>query len=72
MQIHFYPQEKELMRKYADDYRKKTGDNYSVFYIMSLLSVNYERNLEKDLKAIMKQKIREFEEQQAREGGYKQ
>lgn len=68
MLIHFYPQEKELMRKIAEDYRKKTGDNYSVFYIMSLLSTKYERDLEKDLKAIMKQKIREFEELQAKEG----
>lgn len=68
MQIHFYPQEKELMRKHAEIYRKKTGDNYSVFYIMSLLSTKYERDLEKDLKAIMQQKVREFEEKRAEEG----
>lgn len=68
MQIHFYPQEKELMRKYAETYRKRTGDNYSVFYIMSLLSTKYERDLEKDLKEIMKQKVREFEENRAEEG----
>lgn len=68
MKIHFLEQEKELMRKYAEQYRKKTGDNYSVFHIMSILCAKYEKNLDKDLKQVMEIKFREHEEEEARKG----
>lgn len=68
MKIHFNTQEKELMRKYAEEYRKKTGDNYSTFHMMSLLNAEYERRLDKDLKKVMDIKYREREEELARKG----
>lgn len=68
MEIHFLPQEMELMRKKAEKYRKKTGDNYSPFHIMSILTNKYERNLSKDLDEVMETKVREFEEEQAKGG----
>lgn len=68
MIIHFLPQEMELMRKQAEKYRKRTGDNYSVFHIMSILTNKYERELEKDLDKVMDIKVREYEEEQAQKG----
>ena len=71
MKIHFLQQEKELMRKYAEEYRRKTGDNYSVFHIMSILTAEYERRLDKDLQKVMDIKYREHEEELAK-GGIKE
>lgn len=68
MKIHFLEQEKLLMRKYAEEYRKKTGDNYSIFHIMSIISQEYERRLDDDLKKVMDIKYREYEENKAKEG----
>ena len=68
MNIHFYPQEMELMLKKAKQYRKKTGDMYSVQYIMTLLTEKYERDLDQDLNEVMAEKVREYEEQQAEKG----
>ena len=68
MKIHFLEQEKLLIRKYAEEYRKKTGDNYSMFHIMSILSQEYEQRLDEDLKKVMSIKYREFEETKAKEG----
>lgn len=68
MKIHFLPQEMELIRKEADEYRKRTGDNYSSFHVMSILTNEYEKNLASDLKRVMDIKIREFEEESAKQG----
>lgn len=70
MNVHFYPQEMELMLKKAKEYRKKTGDMYSTQYIMTLLTEKYERDLDKDLNEVMDEKVREYEERMA-EGGIK-
>ena len=55
------------MRKYAEQYYKKTGDHYSWFHIMSILVAEYEKRFDKDLKKVMNEKYREFEEEKARE-----
>lgn len=65
MQIHLYDQELLFLKKYAEEYKSKTGDNYSIQHIMSLLADKYEENLGKDLKEIMDVKIRELQEEQA-------
>ncbi len=52
------------MREFAEDYRKKTNDNYSVFHICSILQTMYEERLEEDLKKVFDIKLREFQEGQ--------
>lgn len=69
MLINFNPQEMALMREYAKEYKKQTGDEeYSQNYVMTLLTAKYEVNLDKDLKKIFDKKVRDYEEQQAQEG----
>ena len=67
MVIHFYDQEIMLLKKYAEEYKTKTGDVYSIHHIMSILTDKYEENLAKDLKEVMDVKVRELEEEQAGE-----
>ena len=68
MKIHLAEQEKDLAIKYAQEYRKKTGDNYSLQFIITMLSRKYENNLALDLKTILDEKIRNWEEEQAQKG----
>ena len=68
MKIHLAEQEKDLAIKYAQEYRKKTGDNYSLQFIITMLSRKYENNLALDLKTILDEKIRNWEEEQAKKG----
>lgn len=68
MKIHFNAQEKLLIKQHAEKFREKTGDNYSLFHIMSILSSFYEEHLDEDLKKVMDVKFREFEENKAKEG----
>lgn len=67
MIIHLWEQEKMLLKKYAEKYKKKTGDEYSIYHILSILREHYEENLDKDLQKVMDVKIREFKENQAKE-----
>lgn len=62
MKISLLPQEKNLLRQYADEYYKKTGDKYSYFHMMSILTAMYEERFEEDLKKMMDIKLREFQE----------
>lgn len=64
MRITLNPQEKHFMREFAEEYRKKTNDNYSVFHICSILQTMYEERLEEDLKKVFDIKLREFQEGQ--------
>lgn len=65
MIIHLWEQEKMLLKKHAEEYKKKTGDSYSIYHILSILREYYEENLDKDLKKVMEIKKREFEEAEA-------
>lgn len=62
MKITLLPQEKALLKQYAEEYRTKTGDNYSYFHMMSILTSFYEERFEKDLQEVMDIKLREFQE----------
>lgn len=66
MKITLNPQEKHFMRDKAEEYRQQTGDNYSVFHILSILTQFYEDRFEEDLNKVMDIKIREFQENQNR------
>lgn len=65
MQITLNPQEKHYLREKAERYRQETGDNYAVFYILSLLSQKYEENFANDLEEIIDIKIKEAKEEEA-------
>lgn len=62
MIIHLWEQEKMLVKKYAESYKQQTGDDYSIYHILSILREHYEENLDKDLKEVMDIKVREFNE----------
>lgn len=62
MRITLNQQEKHFLREKADKYREQTGDNYSIFHMLSILTNHYEENFEADLNKVMDIKIREFEE----------
>lgn len=64
MRITLNAQEKHLMRMYAEKYREKTGDNYSIFHICSILTDIYEDRLDEDLKKTFDIKLREFQEEE--------
>lgn len=64
MRITLNAQEKHLMREYAEKYREKTGDNYSIFHICSILTDIYEDRLDEDLKKTFDIKLREFQEEE--------
>ena len=64
MRITLNAQEKHLMRAYAKKYREKTGDNYSIFHICSILTDIYEDRLDEDLKKTFDVKLREFQEEE--------
>lgn len=67
MIIHLWEQEKLLLKKYAEEYKKKTGDSYSWSRIMEMLREHYEEHLDETLKLIMDIKERELKEANARE-----
>lgn len=67
MIIHLWTQEMMLLKKYAEEFRQKTGVEYSLNHIMSLLREKYEENLDKDLKEVMDIKVRELKEAEAGE-----
>ena len=54
-----------LLKKYADEFKKKTGVEYSLNHIMSILREHYEENLDADLKKVMDIKVRELKEADA-------
>ena len=64
MRITLNTQEKKLMREYAEQFREKTGDNYSVFHICSILTDIYEDRLDDDLKKVFDIKLRESQEEE--------
>ena len=64
MRITLNTQEKKLMREYAEQFREKTGDNYSVFHICSILTDIYEDRLDEDLKKVFDIKLRESQEEE--------
>ena len=68
MIIEFNHQEKMLLEKTANNYRKRTKDNPSYNYIVNLLRCHYEDNLQKDMSKILDQKVREYNEAQAEKG----
>lgn len=65
MIIHLWTQEMMLLKKYADDFKKKTGVEYSLNHIMSILREKYEENLDADLREVMDIKVRELKEAEA-------
>ena len=65
MIIHLWAQEMMLLKKYAEDFKKKTGVEYSMNHIMSILREKYEENLDADLKEVMDIKVREIKEAEA-------
>lgn len=65
MIIHLWEQEKMLLKKHAEEYKKKTGDSYSIYHILSILREHYEENLDADLKKVMDIKVRELKEAEA-------
>lgn len=65
MIIHLWTQEMMLLKKYADEFKKKTGVEYSLNHIMSILREKYEENLDADLKEVMDIKVRELKEAEA-------
>ena len=67
MIIHLWTQEMMLLKKYADEFKKKTGVEYSLNHIMSILREKYEENLDKDLREVMDIKVRELKEAEAGE-----
>ena len=64
MRITLNTQEKHFMKQYAEEYREKTGDNYSIFHICSILKDIYEERLAEDMKKVFDIKLREFQEEQ--------
>lgn len=64
MRITLNTQEKKLMREHAEKFREKTGDNYSVFHICSILTDIYEDRLDEDLKKVFDIKLREAQEEE--------
>ena len=67
MNIHLWTQEVMLLKKYAEEFKAKTGVDYSLSHIMSILREHYEENLDADLKKVMDVKVRELKEAQAGE-----
>jgi len=57
--------EHALLREYGSKYREKTGQTYSTYYMMTLLSQLYADRLDEDLNAVLDQKLREEKETQA-------
>ena len=67
MVIHLWEQEKVLVKQYAEQYKKQTGDSYSWKHILSLLREHYEEHLDEALKQVMDTKMRELNEEKEEE-----
>lgn len=68
MWIHLTDVETEYVMTMAKKYLKKTGDHYSVKFILMLLSEKYSKSLKHDLDEVLEEKLRLHEEEKAREG----
>lgn len=64
MKIELSPLEGEYAKQMAKRYKKKTGDSYSMKFIVTMLAQKYEQTLKEDLEEILSEKIRLFEEEQ--------
>lgn len=55
------------MSRIAKKFEEKTGEYYSIRFVMLLLAERYSERFEEDLKEIFDQKIRDHEEKTERE-----
>lgn len=65
MRITLNKAEHALLREYGNRFREKTGEVYSTYYMMTLLSQVYSDRLDEDLEKVLEQKLREEKEHQA-------
>lgn len=70
MNIHLDPHEMEIVRRKAEQFKEKTGMNYSFKYIGLLLKEQYAKRFLKDIDQIMETKLREAEEKSANTGDF--
>ena len=66
MKISLQPRERQHILNAAKKFEEQTGEKYSIRFVMLLLSEKYEDRFEKDIKDIFDEKVRIYEEEQAR------
>lgn len=67
MKITLQTQERLAVSRMAKEFEKKTGEYYSIRFVMLLLAERYSERFEEDLKDIFDQKIRDHEEKMERD-----
>lgn len=65
MRITLNKAEHALLREYGNKFRTQTGETYSTYYMMTLLSQIYSDRLDEDLASVLNEKLREQKETQA-------
>lgn len=65
MRITLNKAEHALLREYGNKFRTQTGETYSTYYMMTLLSQIYSDRLDEDLATVLDEKLREQKEAQA-------
>lgn len=58
--------ERQAVLKAAKDFEEKTGEKYSIRFVMLLLIEKYEDRFDQDIQDIFDEKIRMHEEEQSR------
>lgn len=66
MKISLQGRERQHILNAAQKFEEKTGEKYSIRFVMLLLSEKYEQRFEKDIDDIFDEKIRLHEEEIAR------
>lgn len=70
MNIHLDQHEMEVVRRKAQEFKKKTGKDYSWRYIGFLLKEQYMKRFMQDIDKVMEIKTLETKEEEAKEGNF--
>ena len=68
MKVQLQARERQFIINSAEEFERKTGEKYSIRFVMLLLTERYEDRFEQDIKEIFDEKIRAHEEEKARKG----